>query len=690
MSVLLVASAPRTQAQPSVTGEWGTVMNWPIVAVHMHLLPTGKIMLWPYGDDPRLFDPANGSVTTLPRMGENPFCAGHSFLADGRMFVAGGHFGDNGVGINSAYIYNPFNNTWAQLPDMNNNRWYPSTTTLGNGDVLVVSGSYDANYSNNDLPQVFQFSNNQWRSLTSARLAMALYPRTFLAPNGRVFFATQTSRYLDTSGSGSWTVVGNQRVGGRENYGSAAMYDIGKVIFAGGGDAPVASAEIIDLNQASPAWQLTGSMAGPRRQNNLTCLPDGTVLCTGGSASPGFNTEDGGKTAQLWSPVTGTWATMALESQYRGYHSTALLLPDGRVLSAGGDNHPNAQIFSPPYLFAGARPVISSAPASAQYGTTISVGTPEAASIARVAITALGSLTHAQNWNERYVPLAYTVGSGILNVTIPTSANIVPPGYYLLWIVNGSGVPSVARFLQVSGSASAPPAPTGLTAVGNVGRVDLTWNAATLATSYNVKRSTTSGGPYSTIINVSGTSHSDTAVTGGTTYHYVVSGVNSAGEGPNSAQASATPSTPPAPGTGTGLRGRYYNNIDFTSLKRTRTDATVNFNWGTGGPVGGVGGDTFSVRWNGEVQPQFTQTYTFYTVTDDGVRLWVNGQLIIDRWFDQGATEWSGSISLNAGQRYLIQMDYYDNTGSASAQLLWSSPSQTKEVVPRTQLYPGP
>ena len=666
-------------------------MNWPIVAVHMHLLPTGKILLWPYNDDPRLFDPATGTMTLAGKVGENPFCAGHTFLEDGRLFMAGGHNRRNGVGINSAYIYNPANNTWTALPDMNNNRWYPGCTTLANGDVLVTSGSFDVNYSNNDLPQVFQMASGTWRNLNNAVLAITLYPRQFLAPNGKVFFATQTSRYLDTSGAGAWSVIGNQNVGGRENYGSAAMYAVGKVIMAGGGDPPVASAEIIDLNQASPAWQLTGSMSGPRRQNTLTCLPDGTVLCTAGSASAGFNTEDGSKTAQLWNPATGLWTTMALEAEYRGYHSTALLLPDGRVLSAGGDNHPTAQIFSPPYLFAGARPAITSSPATAQYGASISVSTPDAASIAKVAITALGSLTHAQNWNERYVPLSFTAGGGSLNVTIPSSPNIVPPGTYLLWIVNNSGVPAVAPFIRVSGFSSPPPAPTGLAAAGVVGQVNLSWNAASLATGYNVKRSTTSGGPYSTIApNVAGTSYSDTSVTGGTTYYYVVSGVNSAGEGPNSSQASATPITPPPPGTGTGLKGQYYNNIDFTVLRKTRTDATVNFNWGTGGPAAGIGADTFSVRWTGEVQAQFTETYTFYTVTDDGARLWVNGQLIIDRWFDQGPTEWSGTIALTAGQRYTIQMDYYENAGGASAQLLWSSPSQTKQIIPSTQLYPAP
>jgi hypothetical protein len=681
---------PAAVAQPAVVGQWNPVMNWPIVAVHMHLLPNGKVMLWPYSDDPRQFDPATGQVTLLAKVGENPFCAGHSFLADGRLFMAGGHFRRNGIGIDSAYIYNPTANTWTRLPNMNANRWYPSCTTLANGDVLVTSGSFDQNYSNNDLPQVFQMATGTWRNLNNAVLAMTLYPRAFLAPNGKVFFATQTSRYLDTSGAGAWTVVGNQQVGGRENYGSAALYDVGKIIYAGGGDPPTATAERIDLNAPSPAWTLTGSMSGPRRQNNLTCLPDGTVLCTGGSASAGFNTEDGSKTAQLWNPATGQWTTMALEAEYRGYHSTALLLPDGRVLSAGGDNHPTAQIFSPPYLFAGARPTISSAPSTAQYGSTISVGTPDAASITKVAITALGSLTHAQNWNERYVPLAFTSGGGSLSVTIPSSPSIVPPGPYLLWIVNNNGVPAVARFLTVSGFASPPPAPTGLVAVGAVGQVNLSWNAANLATSYNVKRSTTSGGPYSTIANVAATSYADTSVTGGITYYYVVSGVNSAGEGPNSTQASATPTTPPPPGTGTGLKGQYYNNIDFTALKKTRTDATVDFNWGTGSPVAGMQSDTFSVRWTGDVQPQFTETYTFYTVTDDGVRLWVNGVLVIDKWIDQAATEWSGTISLTGGTRYAIQMDYYENGGDASARLLWSSPSQPKQVIPQTQLYPAP
>jgi RHS repeat-associated protein len=139
--------------------------------------------------------------------------------------------------------------------------------------------------------------------------------------------------------------------------------------------------------------------------------------------------------------------------------------------------------------------------------------------------------------------------------------------------------------------------------------------------------------------------------------------------------------------SGTGLTGRYFDNMDFTNLKLTRNDATVNFDWGVGTPHSSVGVDTFTVRWEGKVEPRYSQLYTFYTATDDGVRLWVNGQLLIDKWIDQGPTEWSGQISLTAGQRYNITMEFYENGGGALAKLSWSSASQAKEIIPQSQLY---
>ena len=176
-------------AQQSVVGEWSTVNPLPFFPVHSHTLPTGKVMIWPgdegiSGNDPRSWDPANQSVSPLTPPGYDLFCAGHSFLADGRLFVAGGHI-QNGVGLANASIYNPFGNAWTGLPAMNAGRWYPTATVLANGDVLVVSGAIDNTVGVNTVPQVFQVGSGTWRNL--AELGQDLYPQMFLAPNGKVF-----------------------------------------------------------------------------------------------------------------------------------------------------------------------------------------------------------------------------------------------------------------------------------------------------------------------------------------------------------------------------------------------------------------------------------------------------------------------------------------------------------------------
>jgi len=152
--------------------------------------------------------------------------------------------------------------------------------------------------------------------------------------------------------------------------------------------------------------------------------------------------------------------------------------------------------------------------------------------------------------------------------------------------------------------------------------------------------------------------------------------------------------TPPPPGggttgNGTGLRGDYFDNIDFSNQKLSRTDPTVNFDWGGGSPDPSMGSDQFSVRWTGQVQAQFSETYTFYTDSDDGIRLWVNGTQVINNWTDHAPTEDAGSISLSAGQKVDIKIEYYENGGGAVAKLLWSSPSTSKQVVPSSQLYPA-
>src|SRR5918996_1014174 len=154
--LVLGPNAPilRAQSDPSVTGAWSTVQPWPIVSVHASLLPTGKVLFYPYSDDPHLWDPSNGSIVAATRVGYNIFCSGLTLLADGRLFVVGGHI-SNEVGLNDASIYNGITNTWSREPDMNAGRWYPTTTTLADGSVLVVSGSIDKTVYANPLPQVW-------------------------------------------------------------------------------------------------------------------------------------------------------------------------------------------------------------------------------------------------------------------------------------------------------------------------------------------------------------------------------------------------------------------------------------------------------------------------------------------------------------------------------------------------------
>jgi hypothetical protein len=281
----------------------------------------------------------------------------------------------------------------------------------------------------------------------------------FVAPDGRVFYAgeEQQSRYLDVTGTGSWTDGPLRRFGRRRDYGSAVMYEPGKILYAGGGDPPTRTAEIIDLNSASPAWTYTGSMAYPRRQMNATLLPTGDVLVTGGTSDSGFSNPAGAVfDAELWSPTTSRWTSLAKNAVIRIYHQTTLLLPDGHVLNTGSGGAPgsgatdelNYELYSPPYLFNGPRPAITGVtPGDVTYGQTLAVTTPDGAAITKVTLVRFGSVTHAFDMSQRLVPLGFTPVTGGLSITLPTSRAAAPPGPYMLFLVNGKGVPSDGRIM---------------------------------------------------------------------------------------------------------------------------------------------------------------------------------------------------------------------------------------------------
>jgi hypothetical protein len=400
---------------------------------------------------PTIWDPIAGtfkSVTPPAWL----FCSGHTLLADGRVFVAGGHI-TNDHGLPNTTLFTPATNTWQSSAPMKLGRWYPTTTTLANGDVLIIAGR-DQTGTLVAAPEVW--SNGSVRQLTSALRTLPYYARAFLAPNGTVYVAgpDQGTRFLNTTGTGSWK-GGPKRMYGYRDYGAAVMYDDGLILYTGG-NRTTNTAETVDLNAAAPAWHWTNAMAFARRHHNLTVLPTGEVLATGGVNGTAFDdVTKPVRAAEIWDPGTGAWTTLASNAVTRGYHGTSLLLPDGRVLNAGsGDgggapNERNAELFSPPYLFRGARPTLTSAPSAVGYGVQFRLDTPDAASITRVTLIRLGAVTHAFDENQRFMRLSFTPDSKGLTVTAPSSSNRAPPGHYMVFILNGSNVPSIAKIIRL-------------------------------------------------------------------------------------------------------------------------------------------------------------------------------------------------------------------------------------------------
>ncbi len=483
--VELAAAAAAGDA--SEIGEWGPVLDWPVVGIHVALLENGKVLAYDnvgdlhpghYEDHNQtratVWDPDTGVHTSAWLMGFNIFCSGLGHLMDGTLFTAGGNLDAGQVGLKNTYTFDSETNTWDQGDDMVEARWYPSVTPLRNGEMLITDGVEGRAES----PEV-RATDGALRSLTGASKDLPLYPWMDLAPDGRVFNSgpTKPMRRLDPTGSGSWKNLGDRDAVAR-SYGGHALYDVGKILVAGGGPS-TPSAVVIDINGSTPQISPTASMAYGRRQHNLTVLADGTVLATGGNSSGAFHVDmnAGVYPAELWDPATGLWTTLAPMQVTRQYHSTALLLPDGRVLSAGGGVcgtceqvgylAKNAEVFTPPYLFRddgsgelAPRPQVTSAPGVVSYGQAFPVGTPGAGSISKVAMVRLGAVTHSVNMEQRYVPLEFTASGSTITANAPSNPNVAPPGVYMLFVIGADGVPSVAEMVRIEAGASGPPAPT--------------------------------------------------------------------------------------------------------------------------------------------------------------------------------------------------------------------------------------
>lgn len=464
-----VRSAAGAEASPAEVGEWSAAFPFPTIPIHATLLPTGQVLFWdrhdfPTGDGhPRLWDPATGSFakTAEPPPGHDLFCSGHTLLEDGRLFVAGGHFAV-GVGQPFAAIYDPFAPSWSMAPEMNAGRWYPTATTLADGGALVVAGGNEEGAANT-LPQIFRPAKLAWDGLPEAERVLPYYPFVFQAPDGRAFVAgpDAMARRLELASPGAWSALADSGHGLR-SYGSAVAYGDGRILLAGGGDPPVAATETIDLTAAHPGFRELPPMAAARRHFNLTLLPDGSALAIGGSSAAGFNNATGAVLAtELWQPATESWSTLAPIAAPRLYHSVALLLPDGRVLSAGGGHpsdsahgdpdHFDGQVFSPPYLFRGPRPTILAAPELVKYNSTFELTFGAQAPVAAVTWLRLGSTTHGFDMNQRFLHLSSTATPNGRSVVAPGDPRLAPPGHYLMFALTADGVPSLGRIVQLTG-----------------------------------------------------------------------------------------------------------------------------------------------------------------------------------------------------------------------------------------------
>jgi hypothetical protein len=448
---------------PAVVGTWSSPISTPAVAVNLILLKNNKLLFYQDGSTPTVWDYVNNIFTNIP-VAVDLFCSGQTALSDGRILMVGGHGASSTqIGIPSAEIFDPTNNSWTTLPNMAYSRWYPNATALSDGRAIVMGGWQTTSHSNAGIPEIYNPTTNQWTQLNSANNPFESYPFVYQLSDGRLIhvggseFATDTETLNLTTQT--WTVMDARILDG----GSASMYSPGKIMKAGSATdsqnvGPSSNTTfVLDTTQASPVWQQTASMAYARSFLNLTTLPDGTVLATGGESDKnGGNISNAVYAAELWSPQTMTWTTMAAMHTPREYHGTALLLPDGRVVESGmGADFGNvpdeksAEFYSPPYLFKGARPTISQAPTQITYGQSFFVGTPDGATIKSAVLIRTGAPTHFFDQSTQFVPVTIQQATGGLTAQAPSGANLAPPGYYMLFIINANGVPSVAPFVQL-------------------------------------------------------------------------------------------------------------------------------------------------------------------------------------------------------------------------------------------------
>jgi hypothetical protein len=493
----LAGDAPPVTGTPAAVGRW-TVQDYvmPIRAMHSTVMKDGKVLLiaGSGSDDANfaagsfkasIWDPVTGTFETLDTP-EDMFCSGHVTLADGRILIQGGTKSYPTVadktdygGLKSTYVFDPDTKAFTKLADALDGHWYPTLTQLGNGDVWMAGGLRE-NTEGSVLTEYFDAQTMAWLPEDNAQAPQTyqfwgLYPHMFLLRDGRLFYSGGHVFGDAKPGSAGGATLYNPRTGAlrdvaglrEKNFRDQAASVLlppaqsQKVLITGGGNINRGLpgnrlTDIIDLTAATPVYRPGPDLPGLGKMYlNATTLPDRTVLVTNGSR---YNRDDSSNvmTAAVYDPATNRWTPVAADPIGRNYHSTAVLLPDGRVgvvgsQPAGGSYELRVSIYEPPYLFKGQRPTVAGSPAAATYGQAITFATTTAPgrTVKWAQLSRPMSVTHQMDSNMRLVDLPVRVVGGVATATLPANRNLLPPGPYMLTVTDSAGVPSVAQWVTV-------------------------------------------------------------------------------------------------------------------------------------------------------------------------------------------------------------------------------------------------
>lgn len=486
-------SAPEAvpAGEPATNGKW-TVKDYelPVRAIHSTLLKNGKILLIAgSGNDAQAFksgtfkasiwDPVSGVFNTL-NVPKDMFCAGHVTLADGRVLIQGGTksyptpgTADYG-GLKDSWIFNPDTNEFTPSGDANEGHWYPTLTALGNGDVWMAGGlKEDATGAVNT--EMFSNATKKWLPGNQVKQTYnfwGLYPHMFLMKDGRLFYSGAHTFGNALPGTGS--SIYNIQTGAIADVPGLRMKDMRdqaasillppaqdqKVLITGGGnilgtDPAINLTDIINLNDAKPQYKPGPNLPGLGKMYvNATILPDRTVLLANGGRL-NRDEESNVKTAAIYDPATNTMREVAADPIGRNYHSSSVLLPDGRVVTVGsnpgtGDFEMRISVYEPSYMFKGKRPELRNVPATAAYGANVMFGAAmNGKAIKSAQLTRPMSVTHQTDSNVRLVDVPITMWGTTAIAQIPNNKNLLPPGPYMLTVTDANGVPSLASWIMI-------------------------------------------------------------------------------------------------------------------------------------------------------------------------------------------------------------------------------------------------